>query len=612
MTTYQCKNKIKKVLVVGSWAKEQIIIQNIKRNPNIRAYAYLDTRNPGIIALADGYRAGDLKDINNIKDYCEKEKIDLVLVTTASPLQAGVVDILEESGICAFGPRKAAARLESDKAFARELLKKIAPEAVPEYRTFEKPAQAMKYAEKLDWQVAVKPIGLTDGLGVRVYGDQLKTPDAVKDYIHEIYQNHLSGSSQIIIEEKLWGEEFTIQAFVCGELLVSTPAVQDFKKLLPGDRGPNTASMGSYSNTGCLLPFMQQEDYRQAVRIMRKTMIGLREKTGQRVCGFLYGQFMLTTKGIKLIEYNFRPGDPEWMNTVKVLQDNIVDVIVDLLNGEERNIQFIPEATVCQYIVPPDYPARSNLVLDVEIDQTILKKNRTDMYYSCGLDESSRLRVGDERGIALLTKASSIEQAKDQIEQGMTSVKGKFCYRRDIGNRDVIKKKVKKCRVWRDGIIIREAREDEFLNVYQLISQSPPLEKYFQHFYRIMLRYFSSTCIVAENQHRLVGWQMGFVSQNDQKTYFLWQIGVHYDMQGKGLGGLLLEETERKAYESGCTRMEVTIDPENVPSEKLFIKNNYHNISQQVGTAVQVKGREAVRDYYSPGRHFMVFEKQLN
>ncbi len=612
MTKNHINIKPEKVLVVGSWAKEQITIENIKRDSRIKVYAYMDTKNPGIISIADGFRIGNLKDIENIKDHCKKEKIDLVLITTASPLQAGLVDLLEEEGIRSFGPRQCFARLESDKAFARKLVREIAPEVIPVYKVFKEPEQAIDYAEELNWQVAVKPIGLTDGLGVKVFGNQLKTANEVKDYIQLVHKDQISGHSQIIIEERLQGEEFTIQAFICEDRLIPTPAVQDFKKLLPGDRGPNTASMGSYSTTGHLLPFMQEEDYQKAVQVMKKTMIALQKETGYSVSGFLYGQFMLTPQGIKLIEYNFRPGDPEWMNTIRVLKNNIVDIIKDLLNGEEPELQFTPHATLCRYIVPPDYPRLSDQVLNVQIDKSVLEKNRTSIYYSCGLDDRSQLRVGDERGIALLTDAPSIRQSNQQIEKATTGIRGNFYYRPDIGKQHVIKRKIQKIQAWRDGINIREAREDEFLEVYDLVSQSPPLEKYFQHFYRIMLRYFSSTCLVAEHQKKLVGWQMGFVSQNDYNTYFLWQIGVHPDMQGRGLGGLLLEETEKRAYELGCSRVEVTIDPENLASEKLFLKNGYLNISPQIGTTVSVNVREAVRDYYSPGRHFMVFEKQLN
>ncbi len=605
------KNGLNKVLVVGSWAKEQITIENIKQDSRIKVYAYLDTRNPGIMAIADGYRVGDLKDIKNINDYALEKEIDLVLITTASPLQAGLVDLLEDNNIPVFGPRKCCARLESDKSFARRLVRKIAPEVIPEYKVFRIPEKAIDYAKKLNWQVAVKPIGLTDGLGVKVYGNQLKTPDEVRKYIHLIHEKQISGHSKVIIEEKLQGEEFTIQTLVFNDKLITTPAVQDFKKLLPGDRGPNTASMGSYSASGFLLPFMQESDYHEAVEVMQKTVIALQKEADCNVSGFLYGQFMLTEQGIKLIEYNFRPGDPEWMNTLRVLRNNIAKMVFDFMHGKDIKGQFLPNTTLCKYLVPDDYPRLANQILNIQIDKELLRQNNTSLYYSCGLDDSSQLRVGDERGVALLTDAPSLKKANEQIEGALRGINGYYYYRADIGDEQVIKKKMQKSQIWRDGIHIRDAREDEFLQVYNFVSASPPLERYFQHFYKIMLRYFSSTCLVAEQQGKIVGWQMGFVSQNDPKTYFLWQIGVHSDMQGRGLGGLLLESIENKAGEMGCTRIEVTIDPENIASEKLFLNNSYNNISSKIGPTVLVNERIAVKDYYSPDRHFMVFEKNI-
>lgn len=605
-------NKLDRVLVVGSWAKEQITIENIKRKNQIQVYAYLDTRNPGILKIADGYRIGSLKDIENIKDFCEKKAIDLVLVTTASPLQAGLVDLLEYNNIQTFGPRKCCARLEFDKAFARGLVHQVAPEVIPAYKVFKIAEKAIDYAKKQKWQIAVKPIGLTDGLGVKVYGNQLKTPAEVKKYIYQIFKKQISGHSKVIIEEKLQGEEFTIQALVANGKLITTPAVQDFKKLLPGDRGPNTASMGSYSSNGYLLPFMQESEYHKAVEVMQKTIVALQKETGHNVYGFLYGQFMLTEQGIKLIEYNFRPGDPEWMNILRVLKNNIAKMVFDFMHGKDIKGQFLPKFTLCKYLVPRDYPRLANQILNIQIDEEILKQNKTSLYYSCGLDDSSQLRVGDERGVALLTDAPSLKQANEQIENALQGIDGYFYYRPDIGDEQIIRKKLLKCQAWREGITIREAKEDEFLKVYDFVSNSPPLEQYFQHFFKIMLRYFSSTCLVAEYQGKLIGWQMGFVSQKDSNTYFLWQIGVHPDMQGRGLGGLLLDAIENKAFEMGCTRIEVTIDPENIVSEKLFIKNGYSNISSKIGPTVLVNKKKAVKDYYSPNRHFMVFEKKID
>lgn len=445
------KNKlsVKRVLVIGSWAKEQITIEHLSRNSGIEIFSYMDILNPGIIPLLKGYQTGNFHDISAIVKYAKDQKIDLVIITTASPLSEGLVDELQANHILAFGPVRLAARLEANKEFSRKLLQKYLPSAIPHFEVFDNPQKAIDYAEKLDWRIAVKPIGLTEGLGVRVFGDQLKNENEVKKYIRKIINTGIGGSSKVIIEEKIEGEEFTVQCFVHGEHLLPTPAVQDFKKLLSGENGPNTASMGSYSQKGHLLPFMEEKDYETALEIIRKTIHGFQKETGITCSGFLYGQFMVTAKGVKLIEYNFRPGDPEWINTLIILKNNFLDVILNLFQGEEQALSFENLATVCKYIVPEGYPEKLYQNLDVDLDKEAIQKiEGISYYYSCGLDKG-KLNVGTERGIVFAAKAPTIEEANEKVEKAISLVKGKFYYRKDIGTKDLIHSKtehVKKLR----------------------------------------------------------------------------------------------------------------------------------------------------------------------
>jgi len=435
---------IKRVLVVGSWAKEQITIENIKQNPDFEVYVYMDTKNPGIISLADGYEIGDLHNVKDVVSYAKKQNIDLVLITTAEPLSLGLVDELEKENILAFGPSKKAAKLESDKVFSRKLMKKYGIKALPRFDVFDDVNNAIEYAKSLDWKVAVKPIGLTEGLGVKVYEDQLKNKHEVIDYIYRIFKEKIGGKAKVLIEEKLEGIEFIIQCIVNGNHVISTPAVKDFKKLLPGDNGPNTASMGSYSDKGLILPFMSYDDYLKAVDIIMKTLEAFNKETGGNCLGFLYGQFMLTSDGIKLIEYNFRPGDPEWMNTLSVMEDNVVDIVRFLLDGIQKPIDFENKATVCKYIVPEGYPKKLNKVLDVTFDDEEIKKTGVNVYYSSGFDNNGKLRVGCERGIAFIAKADTIFEANQLVEKAISMVNGNFHYREDIGTKQLINSIIEK------------------------------------------------------------------------------------------------------------------------------------------------------------------------
>lgn len=437
---------VKRVLVVGSWAKEQITIENIKTKPVIQVFAFLDTRNPGILSVVDGYKIGSLHDIEAIVRYAKETHVDLVLITTASPLSSGVVNALEAEGIMAFGPTKNNARLESDKGFMRALMKEYHIHGLPKFRVFKSPDAAVEYAKQLKWNVAVKPIGLTEGLGVRVYGDQLRTSKEVISYIQKIFKKKIGGASQVLIEEKVHGEEFTIQSFVNGKSFIPTPAVQDFKKLLPGDTGPNTASMGSYSDAGSLLPFMTPEDYRTAVNIMKETLEALQQKTGEICRGFLYGQFILTADGIKVLEYNFRPGDPEWLNIVSILEENIIDIIVNLLEGKQIPLHFNNNATVCKYLVPKRYPKTLNEEVRISVDERTLRQMGVKLFYSAGYDDEGILRNGSERGIALVAEANTISAAAMILEQAIEITSGDFYYRKDIGTKELIDSKIRKIR----------------------------------------------------------------------------------------------------------------------------------------------------------------------
>jgi phosphoribosylamine--glycine ligase len=428
--------EINRVLVVGSWAKEQITIENIRKKSDVKIFAYMSIKNPAILKLVDGYKIGELDNKKKIIDFAKKQKINLALITTARPLSIGVVDALEKEGILIFGPNRKAAKLESDKAYTRKLMKKHGINAIPNFKVFRDSKNTIKYAEKLDWKIAIKPIGLTEGLGVKIYGDQLKNKEDVIDYINVIFNKKIGGHAKVLIEEKLEGDEFTIQCFVYGNHIITTPAVKDYKRLLSGDKGPNTASMGSYSDNGFLLPFMKEKDYLRAVNIMMKTLNAFSKDTNEDCKGFLYGQFMKTDDGVKHIEYNFRPGDPEWLNTLQVMDDSLIDVIKYLMDEIQKPINFENKATVCKYIVPKGYPKIMNQVLEVKFEPKKINNLGVKFYYSSGLDGQGKLRVGCERGIAFISKADTILKANDLVEKAISMVDGDFHYRADIGRLD--------------------------------------------------------------------------------------------------------------------------------------------------------------------------------
>ena len=158
---------------------------------------------------------------------------------------------------------------------------------------------------------------------------------------------------------------------------------------------------------------------------------------------------------------------------------------------------------------------------------------------------------------------------------------------------------------------IRKATQEDFLRVHQFTAGCPPMENYPEHVYKIILRYFGDCCFVAEENGQIVGFAMGIVPQSFPGTFFLWDMGIAPSFQRQGIGGKLVREIENELKELGFHRIELTIDPVNIPSRKFFKKMGYQNISERVGKTIEVKGNLAVQDYYKPGRHFMVYEKWI-
>lgn len=158
---------------------------------------------------------------------------------------------------------------------------------------------------------------------------------------------------------------------------------------------------------------------------------------------------------------------------------------------------------------------------------------------------------------------------------------------------------------------IRKAKESEFLKIHEFVKTCRPLEVYPAHFYKIMLRYFNKICFIAEEAGSMIGFAFGLAAQNPSQTCFFWQIGVNRPAQGKGIGKRLVQFFEKEIKKSGFCRIELTVDLENTPSQKLFEKLGYKNISSKEPETVTNKRCLAAKNYYGLNRHFIVYEKKL-
>jgi phosphoribosylamine--glycine ligase len=419
------------VLLVGHGARENALAEAVVKG-GANLIAYMGKNNPGIRNLAQNrVKIGSISNFHDIGDFGLKMKVDFVIIGPEAPLAIGISNALQAIGLPTIGPTIECAQLESSKIFMRELLAKYQLKANIAFQNFQSMEGIPEFVEKIGLtNVVVKPDGLTGGKGVKVFGDHLHSMQDIADYCNEIF-DHIG---HVIIEERLEGEEFTYICFVDGTHVVGTPIVQDNKRAYNGDQGPNTGGMGSYSMENHLMPFITKQDVQFAKSQVQEVVDAIKKETGQEYKGFLYGQFMKTARGIKIVEFNIRFGDPEAMNILPILKTNFVEICQQILAGTLTNdIEFEQKATVCKYLVPEGYPISPQSQKEVEIDTQNLQKIGAKIYYASVDKQGDQIFTTSSRAIAILGIADTIEEAEKIAEQGVQYVSGPLFHRSDIG-----------------------------------------------------------------------------------------------------------------------------------------------------------------------------------
>ena len=275
------------------------------------------------------------------------------------------------------------------------------------------------------------------GKGVKVAGEHLHSHTEALAYCKEL----LDSDAQFVIEEKFIGEEFSLMSFCDGDNLKHMPAVQDHKRAYEGDTGPNTGGMGTYSDSNHSLPFLTKQDIEDAKTINQATAKAIKNKFDLSYRGILYGGFMATANGVKLIEYNARFGDPEAMNVLSILESDFVDICYAIVNGnlDDVPVKFSTKATVCKYAVPKGYP--DNPVKGQEIDVSKIS-NHNGLYYASVNIQKEKLVESGSRTIAYVGIADSIFDAETIAENEIISIEGPLFHRKDIGKKELIQKRI--------------------------------------------------------------------------------------------------------------------------------------------------------------------------
>ena len=414
------------ILLLGSGGREHALAWKIAASPLVTKL-WCAPGNAGIAREAECI-ALDVADHQAVIAFCQREKIDLVVVGPETPLAAGIVDDLASDGIKAFGPGKQAARLEGSKGFTKDLCTEF---NIPTgaYRRFDNAADALAYVRKHGAPIVVKADGLAAGKGVVVAMTLGDAEAAVAMMFEGAFG---AAGAEVVIEEYLTGREISFFALCYGETAVPLASAQDHKRVFDHDQGPNTGGMGAYSPTPFVTPAIHDQIMAQ---IILPTVAGMKAR-GTPFRGVLYAGVMLTANGPKLFEYNVRFGDPECQVLMLRMMSDIVPAMLASCDGELRHfdLRWYPEPALTVVMAAKGYPGDYVKGTRIEGLEEAAQIQGVEIFQAGTIVKDGAILANGGRVLNVCATGKTVVEARQRAYAAIDRIKWPegFC-RRDIG-----------------------------------------------------------------------------------------------------------------------------------------------------------------------------------